>query len=105
MKIETEPPSSQWVPRSICATSIACPDLEQIIRDRRSALQSSAAIGEPACVSDQEEGSDAAGSDDDPLSGSRSEAGTVTPCVVTLQTADNIVWVATLFDTVQPWVA
>ncbi|KAJ1149017.1 hypothetical protein NDU88_001838 [Pleurodeles waltl] len=59
------------------------PDLEQISRYQRSALQSAAAIGEPACVSDQEEGSDAGGSDDDSLSVSHSETETVTPADVT----------------------
>ncbi|KAJ1155411.1 hypothetical protein NDU88_008141 [Pleurodeles waltl] len=90
-KSETQRPVDQRMPRSIIATSIPCPYLEQIIRDRRSALQSAETIREPACVSDKEEGSDAAGSDEDSLSESRSEAETVTPPVVTSQMADNIV--------------
>ncbi|KAJ1140143.1 hypothetical protein NDU88_006503 [Pleurodeles waltl] len=62
-----------------------------IIRDRQSALQSVAAIGEPARFSDLEEGTNAFGSEDESLSCSRSEAETVTLLDVTPQTADDIV--------------
>ncbi|KAJ1089578.1 hypothetical protein NDU88_002729 [Pleurodeles waltl] len=62
------------------------PDLEQIIRDGRSALRSVAAIRDPTHGSDQEEeGTDNAGGAEDLLSGSLSETGTVTPPVVTRQ--------------------
>ncbi|KAJ1207781.1 hypothetical protein NDU88_003171 [Pleurodeles waltl] len=55
------------------------PDLEQIIRDRRSALQSAEAIGDLArCSNQEEEGTDMVNGDEISLSGSLSETGTVT---------------------------
>ncbi|KAJ1082887.1 hypothetical protein NDU88_003050 [Pleurodeles waltl] len=64
----------------------------EIISDRRSTLQTAAAIGDPARCSDREEGgTDTASGDEVSLSGSLSEIETVTSLVVTPQTADDIV--------------